>query len=480
MEEQPKTVATAWIDGIEAKVGEVRVSTNPAGGALAIRGIPAETAAETRWRVYNALNKLNARGAANGLIAEIRPESDWAQHMWDLPVTLAVAQACGRIPPVGDTIIVGAVGANGKVTNISGTVPIARLGRETERTLMLPATNLGEASLADGSRLAPVASIEEAADWLAGDRETVTPARRRGPTSTLKLEDIAGQHRAKRALAIAATGRHHVLITTDTNGPAVGLAKRLPGLMPRPSADERHEMLAIHSLAALIDPTGGWTEDRPFRAPHWSASADAIATSPAGGRRRRPRPGEAALAHNGVLVLDEINTFGHETLNRVRGEMEHADHCASEYPSDFLLTGIVVTDDKPLEASSKRSRREAAVHALDQSRTGDLFDIAVDVEAAGRNETRPHHETTSATIQQMSTRVRRAREANNEGRDRQLSSDAATLLRATVRQHGNASGRRILDIATTIADIEAQGIATQIGETHLREALALRGILNAR
>ena len=80
----------------------------------------------------------------------------------------------------------------------------------------------------------------------------------------------------------------------------------------------------------------------------------------------------------------------------------------------------------------------------------------------------------------MSTRVRRAREANNEGRDRQLSSDAATLLRATVRQHGNASGRRILDIATTIADIEAQGIATQIGETHLREALALRGILNAR
>ena len=238
-------------------------------------------------------------------------------------------------------------------------------------------------------------------------------------------------------------------------------------------------MLAIHSLAGLIDPTGGWTEDRPFRAPHWSASADAIATSPAGGRRRRPRPGEAALAHNGVLVLDEINTFGHETLNRVRGEMEH-DRCASEYPSDFLLTGIVVTDDKPLEASSKRSRREAAVHALDQSRTADLFDIAIDVEAAGRNETRPHHETTSATIQQMSTRVRRAREANNEGRDRQLSSDAATLLRATVRQHGNASGRRILDIATTIADIEAQGIATQIGETHLREALALRGILNAR
>ena len=480
MEEQPRTVATAWIDGIEAKVGEVRVSTNPAGGALAIRGIPAEGAAETRWRVYNALDKLNARGAANGLIAEIWPESGWAHHMWDLPVALAVAQGCGRIPPVGDTIIVGALGENGKVTGMRGTVPIARLGRQTERTLMLPTTNLGEACLADGSRLAPISSIEEAADWLAGDQETVTPTGRRGAASRLKLEDIAGHHRAKRALTIAAAGRHHVLITTDTNGPAVGLARRLPGLMARPNADERHEVLAIHSVAGLLDPTGRWTEERPLRAPHWSASADAIGTNPAGNERRRPQPREAALAHNGVLLLDEMNTFEHETLNRVRRHVEHAEHCAIGYPGDFVLTGILVTDDKPLDAPSRRVRQQVAIDALDQSRMADLFDISIDIEAAGRNENGPDHEATSATIQEVCTRVRMAREASNGAGDRELSADAATLLRAAVTRHGKHAGRRIRDVATTIADIEAQDMASKVSGTHVREAVALRGILNAR
>ena len=120
MEKRPEAVRTAWINGIDAERGEVRVSTNPAGGSLEIRGIPAEGAAETRWRVYNALNRLNARNAANGLIAEIRPESAWAQHLWDLPVALAVAQYHGHIVPVGDMIVTGALGDNGKVTAMRG------------------------------------------------------------------------------------------------------------------------------------------------------------------------------------------------------------------------------------------------------------------------------------------------------------------------------------------------------------------------
>ncbi len=159
MEKRPEAVATAWINEIDAKLAEVRVSTNPAGGSLEIRGMPAEGAAETRWRVYNALNRLNARNAANGLIAEIRPESAWAQHLWDLPVALAVAQYHGHIRPVRDTIITGALGENGKVTAIRGTVPIARLVNRTGRTLMLPPANLGEASLAAANRLTLASSI---------------------------------------------------------------------------------------------------------------------------------------------------------------------------------------------------------------------------------------------------------------------------------------------------------------------------------
>jgi len=104
MEKRPQAVGTAWIKGIEAERAEVRVSTNPAGGSLEIRGMPAEGAAETRWRVYNALNRLKGRNAANGLIADIRPESAWAQHLWDLPVALAVAQYQGHIGPVGVTL----------------------------------------------------------------------------------------------------------------------------------------------------------------------------------------------------------------------------------------------------------------------------------------------------------------------------------------------------------------------------------------
>ena len=478
MEKRPGAVTTAWIDGIDAELGEVRVSTNPAGGSLQIRGIPAEDVAETRWRVYNALNRLNARNAANGRVAEIRTESGCGQPIWDLPVALAVAQHHGRIPAVGDTIVTGALGHHGKVTGMRGTVPMARLAGRTGRTLMLPAANLGEAGLAGASRLAPVSSIEDAADWLAGNRETVTPAARQGAAPGLRLEDIAGHGAAKRALAIAAAGRHHVLITTERNAPAVGLARRLPAMMAQPTAAERYEALALQSVAGLLDPTGRWTETRPLRAPHWSASAGAIGRDPRGDGHKRPQPGEAALAHNGVLLLDEIDLFGSQTLDRVRRHATGASGCDTRYPHNFLLVGVLVADGKPLEALGRQARRQAAAKALDKTGTADLFDISFDIETARWREAETDGQPTSAAVSDACTRMRRALEENKAATYAKLSTDAAALLRTSATRHGEHAGARIRAVATTIAQIAATGMAVEVREEHVREATALRGILD--
>ena len=480
MEKRPEAVATAWINGIDAELGEVRVSTNPTGGSLEIRGISAEGAAETRWRVYNALNRLNARSAANGLVAEIRPESGWAHHMCDLPVALAVAQHHGHIRPVGDTIITGALAENGKVAAMRGTVPIARLAARTGRTLMLPTANLGEAGLAGANRLAPVSSIEEAVEWLAGERETVTPAARHDAEPRLLLEDIAGHRAAKRALTVAAAGKHDVLITTARNAPAMALARRLPAMMAEPTAAERHEALAIHSVAGLLDPIGERSEKRPLRAPHWSASADAIGRDPKGDRRKRPQPGEAALAHNGVLLLDEIDRFDRRTLERVRRHTTGAGRCDTTYPSDFLLIAIIVADGKPLETLSREAQQQAAATALNRTGMANLFDIAFDIEPAGREQTEAEGEATSATVSEACTRVRTALEANDAGRPAELSAGAAALLRTSATRYGDDTAWRLRAVATTIAHLDAQGIAARVRETHVREAAALRGILDNR
>ena len=478
MEKRPNAVATAWIDGIHAELGEVRVSTNPAGGSLEIRGMPAEGAAETRWRVYNALNRLNARSAANGLIAEIRPESAFAQHFWDLPVALAVAQYHGHSVPVGDMIVTGALGENGKVTAMRGTVPIARLATRIGRTLMLPPANLGEAILAGANRVTLASSIEEAVEWLAGERETFTPAPWHDTEPKLRLEDIAGHRAAKRALTIAAAGRHHVLITTARNAPAVGLARRLPTMMAKPTAEERHEALAIHSVAGLLDPTGRHIEKRPLRAPHWSASPGAIGREPEGDRRKRPQPGEAALAHAGVLLLDEIDRFDRRTLERVRRHVTGRGRCDTTYPSNFVLVGILVTDDEPPDRLSTEARLQAAGTALDRTGTADLFDIAFDIEPAGREQTEADGEATSATVSEACTRVRTGLEANDAGACAELSAEAGALLRTSATRYGGDAARRIRAVATTIAHIEAQGAADRVGEAHVREAAALRRILD--
>ena len=287
------TVWTAWIQGIHANIGEIRVRTNPAGGRLRIEGIPDEGASETRWRVYKALEKLQARNAANGVIAEIWPESGWAERRWELPIALAVAQHAGAVPTVGEPIVIGAVDGQGKIGPIEATVPIAVLALEFDRTLMLPTANLGEAQLTRARKLVPVGSIEEAAEWLGGERKSLTA---KGPgkrAPTHRIEDVTTTPETRRALAIAAAGTHNILIRSPTEAGAEELTRLLPGLMTRPRRRERHETLAIHSLTGLLKPEDRWIQARPLVTVTWATSADAIGPSTGSGKHRRAQPGKS-------------------------------------------------------------------------------------------------------------------------------------------------------------------------------------------
>ena len=477
MDRRSDAMATVYIEGIEAKLAEVRVSTNRGGRSLEIRGMPEKAAEETRWRVYDALHMLKIRSAADQLFAEIRPESDWPHELWDLPVTLAIAQHQGLTRNVGDTIVTGALGQGGKVIGIRGTAPVALLAARAGRTLMLPAANLREAALAGASALAPVDSIGDAVEWFAGKQKTVAPPAPDETGPTLLLEEIVGHRAAKRALTIAATGRHNVLITSGRNAPPFALSRRMPAMMAEPTAAERQEVLAIHSIAGLVEPTRPRNAQRPLRAPHWTVSAEAIGRDLDDERRKRPQAGEAALAHHGVLVLDEIDGFGQQVIDRVR---RHAGGKGDRttYPSDFVLVGIIDADGDPGAPLDREARQQAAVIEIRKSGTADLFDISFDVEAAGREETEADLEATTAAIHDAASSLQEALRRKGAQTHPYLSSEAAALLSTAKTRHGNQAATRIRAVATTIAHLEARGIATRVGEAHVREATELRGILD--
>ncbi len=149
------------------------------------------------------------------------------------------------------------------------------------------------------------------------------------------------------------------------------------------------------------------------------------------------------------------------------------------YPSDFVLVGILVTDEKPLDTLSTEARRQMAIASLDKTGTADLFDIAFDLEPSGRAQIEADGRTTSATASKACSRVRTALEAN-EASDADLTSEAAALLHTAATRYGDDAARRIRAVATTIAHLEAQGRAAQVHEAHVREAAALRGILDDR
>jgi magnesium chelatase family protein len=467
---------------------EVRVEVHLGNGlpAFHVVGLPHAEVRESRDRVRAALLHAgfdfpNRRLTVNLAPADLPKKSG----RFDLPIAIGLLAASGQLPaePLDELELVGELSLTGTIRPIHGALAMAlAVAREKQpRTLLLPAGNGDEAALVDGVRLLGALDLAGVAAHLAGASplECIRPAPRTAATGgDGDFADVKGQASAKRALEIAAAGAHNLLMVGPPGAGKSLMAQRLPTIQPSLTQDEALEAAALASLAGRFRPCD-WGR-RPFRAPHHGASAAAIV-----GGGADPRPGEASLAHHGVLFLDELPEFGRHVLEALREPLETGRISVAraarevEFPARFQL--VAAMNPCPCgHLGSEQCRCTPEQVRRYQARLSgpllDRIDMLVTVRPVGETQLmqRERGEASAA----IGARVARARERQLARQHRpnaflgptdidlhcSLDDAAGALLRDVARRRHWSSRalHRVQKLARTIADLcERDAIATQ-------------------
>lgn len=296
------TVRSLGLNGIAGY--EVTAECFLSGGlpAFDIVGLPDAAVREARERVRAAVKNCGAKFPVSRITVNLAPAgTKKAGTVYDLPIFVGLLAADGDLPtPPKDAAFIGELSLTGALRGVSGVLPMALAAREAGiRTLYVPADNAAEATLAEGLTVYGVPDVGALVSHLKNET-LLSPTPVWVPdleeTGLPDLQDVMGQEHVKRALEIAAAGGHNLLLIGSPGAGKSMLAKRLPSILPELSRPEALETSGIWSVAGLTDPRHPLLTQRPFRSPHHTTSAAALA-----GGGPLMRPGEISLAHNGVL-----------------------------------------------------------------------------------------------------------------------------------------------------------------------------------
>ncbi len=491
---------TVAFEGLEARPVDVQCAVTPGLPGFSVVGLPDKAVSEAKDRIRTALSELGIALPSKKVTINLSP-ADLPKEgaHFDLPIALSLLAALEIVPagPVARAVSLGEMSLDGALVAVTGALPAAMTAASLDADLYCPEACGPEAAWVGAASVYAAPSLKVLIDHLTGNNPL--PEARRGHVAAAPdgpcLRDVRGQDRAKRALEIAAAGRHHLFMVGPPGAGKSMLAARLPGLLPPLSAMESLETSMIHSLAGTLD-EGGILHARPFQEPHHTASVAAIA-----GGGKRAGPGQISLAHHGVLFMDEFPEFPRAVLETLRQPIETGEvviaraNAHVRYPCRFLLVAAANPCRCGMLFDAERACTRAPVCGEDyigkiSGPLMDRFDLRLEVPAVEVSDlSLPASGETSATVAARVAAAREVQAARYDGMagvtvNADIAGDAlmevaapdaegrAMLLQAVERFNLSARGyHRVLKVARTIADLD---MSKTVHRPHVAEALSYR------
>ncbi len=484
--------------GVEAPAVAVEVHLSGGLPSFSLVGLPEMAVKESRDRVRSALLTAGFEFPQRRITVNLAP-ADLPKEggRYDLAIALGILQASKQLNCEGleRFEVIGELALSGAVRPIQGVLPAAIACHQAGRTIVVPTANADEAAMT-GVELLAVDHLLPLCEHLRGGAplpayQAVLPSQ--AEETAPDLADVRGQLQARRALEVAAAGQHNLLFSGPPGSGKSMLASRLPGLLPPLEEAERLSVAAVHSVAGLsVRPA--CAGQRPFRAPHHTASAVALV-----GGGGRPRPGEISLSHLGVLFLDELPEFPRRVLDVLREPMESGEILISRaarstlYPARFQL--VAAMNPCPCgyygDGSDRCRCTPDQVLRYQQRVSGpllDRIDIQLQVPALpaqallepgvrGESSAAVRARVVAARALQLARQGKTNRDLQGDELEAvcALPADARQLLSRVMATQGVSARacHRILRVARTLADLECRAT---VGEEQLLEALMFRGL----
>lgn len=496
-----------YLQGLNGLDVEVQVDVSCGIPKFIIVGLPDESLKESKERVITAIRNSGFNLPSKKIIINLSPANvRKGGAVFDLSIALGILFSselidANLLAKNRDTVFVGELSLDGSLKHISGVLPICieakKLGK---KRIIVPKSNLEETAFIDGMEILGADSLKDVVSFLYGEIELLKPDKRQ-----LKMEEVAydidfseisGQEFAKRAIEVAVSGGHNILLIGEPGSGKTMLAQRITTIMPKPTLEEAREITMIYSLAGKLSNKNAVMLNRPFRFPNHGAT---LANMVGGGVNIKP--GEISLANHGVLFLDEFSEFKREIIEALREPMESGDISINrlnmnvKFPAKFML--VAATNPCPCGFFGSDNRKckctDNQINRYMRRISGpimDRIDIQVGVNSIDCNKL---YGSKSESSEKIKDRVEKARKIQNlryknypiklnsklnveminrfcsiNNESRKLMDIAFKKLNLTIRGY-----YKILRIARTIADVEGK---EDIQTEHIAEAIQYRSL----